>query len=104
MPSFRDCLHMYGRCTRLLASDELGFDPYGLNTSSQIGRMSPTVVHCAGTDDQDGSTGEGGFPAFDFIHGQDRGGHVTSVSTPFTNLSADELDADFESIGGGGGA
>ena len=92
-------VHRWG--AGLLASDEPGADPHGLSAPGQVCRQTSTVVHGTGTNDQDGSTGEGGFPPPDFIHDggdQDRSGHVTGVSASFAGLCADEIDADFESL------
>jgi len=102
MSSFHDRLLVHGWGTRLLASDEPGSDPHGLGAPSQIGRETSTVIHGAGTDDQDGSTGERGFLSFDFVYDgrdQDRSGHVAGVSASFTGLRADEVNAGFESLG-----
>ena len=86
-----------------LASDEPGFDPDRLSTPSQIDRQTPTVVHCAGTNDQDGFTDERRFLSFHFVHAggdQDRGEYVADVPAPFTGLNADEVDVDVENFGG----
>jgi hypothetical protein len=59
-------VHRWG--ARLLASDEPGADPHSLSAPGQVCRQTSTVVHGAGTNDQDRSTGEGGFLPFDLIH------------------------------------
>jgi hypothetical protein len=102
MSSIHNRLLMHRRGTRLLTSNEPGADPHGLSAISQVGREAPTVVHGAGTDDQDRPTSQRGCLSFDFVHDggdQDRGGHVARVSASFTGLSADEVDADLESLG-----
>ena len=73
-----------------------------MSAPSQVGRETSTVVHCTGTDDEDGSAGERGFLSFDFVHDggdQDRSGHVAGVSASFTGLSANQVNTGFENLG-----
>ena len=101
MPSVHDCLLVCRRSTCLFARNEPGADPDSLSAPRQIGRQTSAVIHSTSTNDQDGSTGERRFLSLDCVHDgrdQDRGRHVPGVSTSFTSLSADEIDACLEGL------
>ena len=102
MSSVHDRLLVHRWGARLFASDEPGTDPNGLSAPSQVGRETPAVVYGSSTDHQHGSTGKRGLLSSDFVYDggdKDRSGHVAGVPASFTGLSADEVDADFESLG-----
>ena len=102
MSGIHDRFLVHRWSTGLLASNKPGTDPHGLSTPGQVGRKTSTVVHCAGADNQDGSTSERGFLSLDFVHdsgNQDRRRHIAGVSASFTSLSTDQVNADFESLG-----